>query len=157
MNEICEEQAYNLWQRVNYTGKKESLIGHSMGGLIAINVAQKHPGLIDKVITLGAPIKGTKAAHIVSFLKPGEQMTPNSKFLQEMAEEGLPEQVDFYTINSYDEHLIIPARNALLDASLDNVRNLPAPGNIGHARLITLHDMILDCLRQPTNTNASEL
>lgn len=38
------------------TGMKVSLVGHSLGGLLARSVASDHPELIDRVICMGSPI-----------------------------------------------------------------------------------------------------
>lgn len=39
-------------------GAPVSLVGWSLGGLIAREYAKRHPGRIDKVVTLGAPVRG---------------------------------------------------------------------------------------------------
>lgn len=44
------------------TGKKAHLIGHSLGGIIALALSEQRPGDVASVTTLGAPFRGT-AAH----------------------------------------------------------------------------------------------
>jgi len=41
------------------TGKPVSIIGHSMGGLIAHSIAARRPDLVRRVITLGAPLRAS--------------------------------------------------------------------------------------------------
>lgn len=44
------------------TGKPVSIIGHSMGGLIAHSIAARRPDLVRRVITLGAPLLASQLA-----------------------------------------------------------------------------------------------
>jgi len=144
IRETAERQAELLDKRLSR--QKESLIGHSQGGLIAVYIAQHYPELVDKVIALGTPFKGTKMAHLVACCEAGRQMLPGSDFLEEMADKELPATVQFYTISSKYDHLI-PQERAVLKEQV-NVQNLKAPEDIGHARLITLQDKIMELLRK---------
>ena len=169
MNEIVDTQAKALEQIVQTSQQKESLIGHSQGGLIAVRLAQLYPELVNTVISLGAPFQGTKIARLVSFCAAGQQMLPGSDFLEQIAKTPLPANVVFYNIYSLNDHLIIPAKNALLYSDLARLKrteayrteayrteaydrmqvyNCPAPEEIGHSRLITLHEMMIKMLKQ---------
>jgi pimeloyl-ACP methyl ester carboxylesterase len=54
LNETIEEACQS-------TGRKIHLIGHSLGGTIALSAAAQGPDRIASVITLGAPIRGLEA------------------------------------------------------------------------------------------------
>ena len=45
------------------TGRKVHIIGHSLGGLIAMSAANQRPQDVASVITLGSPFRGETAAH----------------------------------------------------------------------------------------------
>ena len=47
------------------TRRKIHLIGHSLGGIIARSVAAQRPDVVNSVITLGSPFRGTVAHHSV--------------------------------------------------------------------------------------------
>jgi triacylglycerol lipase len=44
-------------------GRKVSIVGHSLGGLMARGLAAKRPDLVEAIITLGSPILAPGAAH----------------------------------------------------------------------------------------------
>jgi len=44
-------------------GRKVSIVGHSLGGLIARGVAARRPDLVDGIVTMGSPILAPGAAH----------------------------------------------------------------------------------------------
>lgn len=45
-----------LTERKAATGRRASIIGHSMGGLIARSVAKAYPATVDLVVALGSPL-----------------------------------------------------------------------------------------------------
>jgi len=45
------------------TGSRVSLIGHSLGGMLAKSIVQEMPETIDRVITLGSPFRSLVKAH----------------------------------------------------------------------------------------------
>lgn len=57
---------------------KVSLVGHSLGGIYAREIARMEPGVIRQVITLGSPFgkgheNGSHASRLYNKLNPGEQ------------------------------------------------------------------------------------
>jgi pimeloyl-ACP methyl ester carboxylesterase len=156
MEKTIGKETERIERIVDKSGEKASLVGHSQGGLIATGIAQRKPDYVDKVITLATPHEGTTLAYRQFFIKSCRQMFPGSSFLKKMHEEGLPQKVEFYAISSLHDHIITPSESSKLNYDGKNIHNLTGPENIGHIRLITLHDMILDCLNHPINTNASE-
>jgi pimeloyl-ACP methyl ester carboxylesterase len=44
-------------------GRRVTLVGHSLGGLMARGIAAKRPDLVDSVVTLGSPMLAPGAAH----------------------------------------------------------------------------------------------
>ena len=45
-----------LTQRQAATGRRASIIGHSMGGVVGRSVAKAYPATVDLVVTLGSPL-----------------------------------------------------------------------------------------------------
>ncbi len=61
-------------------GGKVSLVGHSLGGIYAREIARMEPGVVRQVITLGSPFgqgheDGSHASRLYNRLNPGEQNT----------------------------------------------------------------------------------
>lgn len=54
-------QVERIARMLRRTGPAD-LIGHSQGGLVAALVASKHPDLVNRTVTIGAPLKGTPLA-----------------------------------------------------------------------------------------------
>jgi pimeloyl-ACP methyl ester carboxylesterase len=44
-------------------GRRVTLVGHSLGGLIARGVAARRPDLVEAIVTLGSPVLAPGAAH----------------------------------------------------------------------------------------------
>ncbi len=68
------ENALDLTHR---TGEPVTLIGWSLGGLLAREVAREHPGLFRSVITMGSPFQDVRANNlslVMPFLTKGEQI-----------------------------------------------------------------------------------
>jgi esterase/lipase len=55
-----------LHEIYNEHNQKVSLVGHSLGGIYARELAKSHSDLVEKVITLGSPIGGMMNPHHVS-------------------------------------------------------------------------------------------
>lgn len=49
------------------TGQKVTLIGHSLGGMLARSIAADHPDLLAMVVTLGSPFRDSVRAHPAVF------------------------------------------------------------------------------------------
>ncbi len=55
---IRKELNQTIQEACNATGRKIHLIGHSLGGALALAAASQMPDRIESVITLGSPIRG---------------------------------------------------------------------------------------------------
>ena len=68
-------------------GNTQHLIGHSLGGVIAIRAAQSHaPECLGRILCLGSPLRGSSAARRLSRLPGGRRLLARS-------EDGLAEGV----------------------------------------------------------------
>ncbi len=62
---------------VNESGQKAKLVGWSRGGILAREVARDYPELVDRVITIGSPIKGgISASSVGSMVQRQTGLTP---------------------------------------------------------------------------------
>ena len=140
------DQAENIDALCQKHGERVSLIGHSQGGLVATSIAQERPDLVDTVLTLGAPFKGTVTAYLNYAVPSCRQMVPGSKFLKELNGKGFPKDVRFISICSTYDHLIIPWEDAKLPVQ-ENTANFIVTEE-GHARLIECHELIAGILEK---------
>lgn len=66
-NDCPDKTAKTLAHRVRgihqRTGQKVTLVGHSLGGLLAKSVSQEHPDYVNSVVTIGSPFKEIVKAH----------------------------------------------------------------------------------------------
>ena len=66
-NDCPDKTAKALARRVrrvhHRTGRKVTLVGHSLGGLLVKSVSQEHPEMVESVVTLGSPFKEIVRAH----------------------------------------------------------------------------------------------
>lgn len=68
MNVGCTREAADRLERriesiANRRGRKVSIVGHSLGGMLARGLAARRPDLIEGIITLGSPIVAPAAVH----------------------------------------------------------------------------------------------
>lgn len=88
---------------------KVSLVGHSMGGIIARNYIQLRGGdtKIDRCICLGSPHHGSRLAPF-SFSPLGKHLIPGSEFLQRLNSAPVPEQILMTNICSDRDNMVLP-------------------------------------------------
>ncbi|MGI9016232.1 MAG: lipase family alpha/beta hydrolase [Euzebya sp.] len=114
--EVAGMLAAEVDRVLSITGaEKVMIVGHSMGGVVTRYYVQQLGGdqLVDTVITLGSPHRGTYAA----YLGPGAsapQMKPGSTFLRHLEETARPTDVRWIAIYSDLDLLMLPAVNAKL-------------------------------------------
>lgn len=139
-----EQTARDLTQKVKeITDAREeaiSLVGHSMGGLIATRVAQEYPAGVKKVVALGTPFHGTYVAYLETPFRPVlaipsvQQMLPGSDFLKELRERGFPASVQFVSIYSRDDLIVRPWKSSQLPEA-ENTSKVQLSG-VGHLGLV---------------------
>jgi triacylglycerol lipase len=135
-----KESAYQLHEKIErliapISGKID-IIGHSMGGLVALYYIKRLGGhrRVRKLISMGTPYHGTWAALLgvatMGMLSRSTwQLLPGSGFLRELLRGPLPPETSFYTIRATDDALC-PFERSNLDGSQDIV--VP----YGHASLV---------------------
>jgi triacylglycerol lipase len=69
----CTQQAADALERrieaiAAKRGRKVTIVGHSLGGLMARAVAARRPDLVDSIVTLGSPFLAPGAAHPILLL-----------------------------------------------------------------------------------------
>ena len=80
-NEKVSELVLDVYAR---TGQKMSIIGWSLGGVYARQMAKQHPDLIRQVITLGSPFAGITQPNNVSWIY---QLLTNGRKVEELDKE----------------------------------------------------------------------
>ena len=91
-NKTIDEYVIQAQQHLNmikHTAENVIIIGHSMGGLIGLQLAYMNPSVISHVIMFGTPIKGAPLLQhwVVSKVlnaKQHRQMTPKSQWLNDL-------------------------------------------------------------------------
>jgi alpha-beta hydrolase superfamily lysophospholipase len=61
--DLFEKLEARLDAVIDCAGAPVSLVGWSLGGIYARELAKRHPGVVDRVITLGSPISGDPRAN----------------------------------------------------------------------------------------------
>ena len=134
---VVKRRSGKLIEFCERTGRKVDLVGHSLGGLIALRKAQENPDLVDNVIMLGSPIQGTYMAYVAAPLHQScRQMVPGNDFLKMIEEKGFPSSVDFHAIATPYDEMARPMQTSLLPEDIfPNVNNHIVMG-VGHSGLI---------------------
>ena len=131
------EQELHALQRES-NGARVAVVAHSMGGLVARAALRSlGPDAISRIVTVAAPHHGTQIARWFRWL-PVRQMSPDSPWLRALnaAQEGQL-AVDFTSIYSLHDNLIVPPRSArLAGARMHELRGL------GHVGLLSSRDTI---------------
>lgn len=86
----CADKVHDMVELIKErTGRSDlTMIGHSMGGLVGIHYHQKYPEDVEvkDIITLGAPLDGTRVAVLAQFSPLARQMLEGSPFVRQMQE-----------------------------------------------------------------------
>lgn len=160
----------NLDRICQKAGESVNVVGHSMGGLIAYSLAQKHPAHFERLITLGTPFYGTLTASssdfiasIIYFLSgqskeiekyrgSSRQLVPGSSYLEQLHAQGLP-AVPLTVVYSTHDEIVIPWQNGRLQDQFGVPREdveQKEVSDTGHGGLITraYYPLILDLLKR---------
>lgn len=67
LNNVPSKNAEDLYCRIGELGaRRVNLVGHSLGGIIILNLLNQHPELdVGKIVLLGSPVKGSYVARRV--------------------------------------------------------------------------------------------
>lgn len=63
---------------------KVDLVGHSQGGLVAVGVANERPDLVDRVVSIAAPLSGAFLASRFNPVPAVRDMAPHSRFISKL-------------------------------------------------------------------------
>lgn len=76
-----------LVEQITHSHTPLTIIGHSLGGLIALNLSHRAPGHIQKVVTIASPLGGIGAASVLRWVFPVPLMAdihPSSKLITQI-------------------------------------------------------------------------
>lgn len=81
-----EEKLDDIYQK---HGKKVSIVGWSGGGIFAKIMANRHPGQVEQIITIGSPVWGvmdmkTPVSGVLEFFRGKSLKERNKRFLEEL-------------------------------------------------------------------------
>lgn len=115
-----------------------TIIAHSMGGINTRWYVEMQDGheVVEKIVTLGTPHRGTYSAYIGYFSEGGQHMTPNGNPMERLNETGLAEGVEYVSIWSETDPIVWPQEKAKLPKNEhDNTCNVKLE-RYGHVELI---------------------
>lgn len=108
-------------------GGQVSLVGHSLGGLYAREIARMEPGVIRQVITLGSPFgRGQETASHASRLY--KRLNPDSLPYQNEHVMSVPPPVPTTAIYTKADG-VVNWRTSLQEGDYDHVHNIQVPGS----------------------------
>lgn len=95
-------------------GRPVAVVGHSRGGLLAKVLADRHPGLVDQVVALGAPlgdmfdvhpitVAAAQLVHLVNHLGLRAVLDAEERFMRDLA---APCRVPVYSVYSRDDGVV---------------------------------------------------
>lgn len=115
---------------------KVMIVGHSMGGIVSRYYVQQLGGhqVVDTVITLGSPHRGTYAAH-VGVGVAAAQLVPGSPLLRQLEASARLGDVRWIAVYSDLDLLILPAVNAKLVHPALRAHNVRVT-DLGHLSLL---------------------
>lgn len=120
--EILEERVASI---AGETGRPVTLIGHSLGGIMARALAVKRPEIVSQVITLGAPVRpGEVHPLVLSLIRAVARVTPS------------PED----SPRAHGDHYHCGTCSCDLAAALD----LPFPADVPRASIYSKNDGVVD-------------
>ncbi|GGA19577.1 triacylglycerol lipase [Okeania sp. KiyG1] len=97
------------------------LIGFSMGGIVSRYYVQRLGGIerVERFITISSPHNGTLTAYALNLAAP-KQMRPKSDFLEDLNQDiALLEQINFTSIWTPYDAMILPARSSQVPVGRD--------------------------------------
>lgn len=142
-----------LQEVVDTAGDRVSLIGHSLGGIYAREVARAVPDRVRRVITVGSPFGGDLRANVVWPMYEAATGTRISSIPDDVLDrmnEPLP--VPATAIYSRSDGVV--AWRTCLDAAADDNENIEVPGShVGLLHNPVVFAVIADRLAQPDGTH----
>lgn len=147
--ESYAERVKELVEKVRLETKSEKviLVGHSMGGIVSTHYALSEEGLgkVERIVTLGSPLQGTKLAVLAWFCKCAREMSLHSPFLNKLNEKIEANQtIPILSIGSKSDIVVLPWKSAF--ANGPRVTNIGV-SDIGHMGLIydkKIYDLTTD-------------
>lgn len=105
------------------------LVGHSMGGLVCRAWWARHgkPGRVPRILTIGSPHHGTRAARL-GLGRNVKEMRPGSAWLHELEASEIHRPMPITTFYSHCDNIVFPATTACLPGA-DN-RHLAAVAHV---------------------------
>ncbi|GAA4852518.1 esterase/lipase family protein [Kitasatospora terrestris] len=135
------------WAARAHDGRPVTLIGHSLGGLIARYYVQRlgGAGLAPHVVTLATPHEGTAVARLPALLPITRQLRPGSDLLVELRRPAPGCTARFTALAAELDEVVVPRRSAWIRHPDLPSDNLMVPG-VGHLAL-PAHPLALDLVR----------
>ncbi|HEX6289699.1 MAG TPA: alpha/beta hydrolase [Herpetosiphonaceae bacterium] len=93
-----------------------ALVGHSMGGMVALKTAIEHPNRIERVVTVGAPIVGSSLALLLKLTA----FRPIARGMDALP--GLTKRLFRYFLASADEQAMLEILEDSIKATADSIR-----------------------------------
>ncbi len=122
------------------------VVGYSAGGVVALLWLARHDGVhvARRVVTLGAPMHGTRVAAAGSAAVPGacptacQQLAPGSGLLAELAGVTVPDRLPWLSVWTDDDRTVVPPDSARLSGALNVAVQTVCPGvYVEHGQLPT--------------------
>jgi hypothetical protein len=114
-----------------YDGQKVSVIGWSLGGIYAREIAKIRPDLVRQVITLGTPFKNKEAGTNVSFLYELLSKDKSHKDPEVIERLGIPPKVPFTSMYSKTDGVVHWHSSLEQETSISENIEIPGASHLG--------------------------
>jgi pimeloyl-ACP methyl ester carboxylesterase len=112
------------------------VVGYSAGGVVALLWLVRHDGVhaARRMVTLGAPLHGTRSAAAASVAAPGacptacHQLAPGSALLTELAGVTVPDRLPWLSVWTDNDQTVVPPDSARLPGALNVPVQSVCPG-----------------------------
>jgi len=131
------------------TGQKVRLVGWSRGGMLAREIARDHPNLVEKVITIGSPVKGgTTASSIGKLVQQTTGMTPTQMASIFEQRRRTPINVPVRAIYSKTDGVV--AWKACIDEDTADIEHYEVAGShVGLGSNVEVFQLVPKLLKEP--------
>ena len=141
VEQLADRLVVEVDRLLSQTGaEKVHLVGHSLGGVVIAQAiaSGRLDGLVDTVVTLGAPFGGSPWAKVLPFGDIVRALREGSPLLRRLASAPVPDGVRWLAFTAAFDIIVPGFRSVPTDARVETV----TVGNVGHLGLLLSRQVV---------------